>query len=129
MKHLKKFNEDTLILFNNKGDLKLGRFNVASKGISGTYNIQSTDDVNWSELLIVYHNPIRRGTEWIFVSEISLNKLSNEIKDLIFENDKKETFIRVSFKIVNDKAEIVHINPLYNRTDNGLLITSYTEKL
>lgn len=31
--------------------------------------------------------------------------------------------------LFNNKAEIVHISPEYTRTDDGLLITSYKEKL
>lgn len=132
MNRIKRFNENLeqeVILYNNKGELMLGNFKINQKGKSGSIYIKDINDVDWEKSTITYYNSIARTTYWTNISQESLNKLSDEVKELIWEADKKENFIKCSFYLQNDLAKIIHISPEFERVEEGGKIISYLDKL
>jgi hypothetical protein len=132
MKHIRKFNEslsEEILLYNNKGDLKLGSFKVHQRGKSGTFNIDGADDVDWEKSTLTFYNNKRGSTEWTNILPQSLDKLTDEIKLLIYESDKKEEYVKCSFYLENDGekrfARLIHIAPEFQRVKEGGIITSY----
>lgn len=53
---LENITQEPIVLFNNKGDLKLGSMRVSQRGLSGTIYIKSIDDVNWEKSRIVFYS-------------------------------------------------------------------------
>jgi len=136
MKHIKKFNENSseeIMLYNNKGDLKLGSFKVHQRGKSGAIYIKSVDDVDWEQSFLSFYNNTRGSTEWTNILLQSLDKRTDEIKLLIYESDKKEEYVRCSFYLEYDGekrfARLIHIAPEFERVKEGGIITSYLDKL
>jgi hypothetical protein len=130
---IKKFNEnlsdEPIVLYNNKGDFKLGSFKINQRGKSGTYFIKDISDVNWDESIITYYNYKRGSSEWIKIHPKSLQKLTDEIKEICYKQDKIEEYTKFTFYIVDECALLVHVNPEFNRLKEGAEITSYFEKL
>lgn len=135
MKHIKRFNENSseeIMLYNNKGDLKLGSFKVHQRGKSGSIYIKSIDDVDWEQSFLSFYNNTRGSTEWTHILPQSLDKLTDEIKLLIYESDKKEEYVKCSFYLEYDGEErfarLIHIAPEFKRVKEGGIITSYIDK-
>ena len=129
---IKRFNEnlsEEILLYNNAGDLKLGSFRLSQQGKSGTYYIKSIDDVDWVKSRMIFFSDKRGLTEWISISPQSLDKLTDEMKSLIYEADKKEEFVKCSFYIDDNKAKLIHIEPKFERVKEGGKIISYVDKL
>jgi hypothetical protein len=126
---LENITQEPIVLYNNKGDLKLGSIRVSQRGLSGTIYIESIDDVDWVKSRIVFYNDSRGGTEWRNILPESLDKLSDEIKELIYQKDKEENYLMFTFYLENDLAKLVHIGPEFKRTKDGGVITSYIDKL
>jgi hypothetical protein len=128
---IKRFNEnlsEEILLYNNSGDLKLGSFKLSQQGKSGTYLIKSIDDVDWDKSDITFFSNKRGSTEWISISPQSIDKLTDEMKSLIYESDKKEEFLKCSFYIDDNKAKLIHIGPKFERVEEGVKIISYVDK-
>ena len=128
---IKRFNEnlsEEILLYNNSGDLKLGSFKLSQQGKSGTYFIKSIDDVDWGKSRITFFSYKRGSTEWISISPQSIDKLTDEMKSLIYESDKKEEFLKCSFYIDDNKAKLIHIGPKFERVEEGVKIISYVDK-
>jgi len=126
---LENITQEPIVLFNNKGDLKLGSMRVSQRGLSGTIYIESIDDVDWEKSRIVFYSYSRGMTEWANILPESLDKLSDEIKELIYQKDKEENYLMFTFYLENDLAKLVHIGPEFKRTKDGGVITSYIDKL
>jgi hypothetical protein len=126
---LENITQEPIVLYNNKGDLKLGSIRVSQRGLSGTIYIESIDDVNWVKSRIVFYSYSRGGTEWRNILPESLDKLSDEIKELIYQKDKEENYLMFTFYLENDLAKLVHIGPEFKRTKDGGVITSFIDKL
>jgi|LakMenEpi03Aug12_release.lakeMendotaPanAssembly.Ray.scaffolds.fasta_scaffold1542266_2 hypothetical protein len=130
---IKKFNEnlsdDPILLYNNKGDFKLGSFRINMRGKSGTIFIKDISDVNWDASIISYHNYLRGSSEWLKIHPRSLQKLSDEIKEICYKQDKIEEYTKFTFYIVDGCALLVHVNPEFKRLKEGGEITSYFDKL
>ena len=126
---LENITQEPIVLYNNKGDLKLGSIRVSQRGLSGTIYIESIDDVDWVKSRIVFYNDSRGGTEWRNILPESLDKLSDEIKELIYQKDKEENYLMFTFYLENDLAKLVHIGPEFKRTKDGGVITSFIDKL
>ena len=126
---LENITQEPIVLYNNEGDLKLGSIRVSQTGLSGTIYIESIDDVNWGKSRIVFYSYSRGGTESRNILPESLDKLSDEIKELIYQKDKEENYLMFTFYLENDLAKLVHIGPEFKRTKDGGVITSYIDKL
>ena len=133
---IKRFNEslsEEILLYNNKGDLKLGSFKVDQRGKSGTIYIKSVYDVDWDKSRITFYNNKRGSTEWTSILPQSLDKLTDEMKLLIYESDKKEEYMKCSFYLEYDGekrfARLIHIDPEFQRVEEGGRIISYFDKL
>jgi hypothetical protein len=126
---LENITQEPIVLYNNKGDLKLGSIRVSQRGLSGTIYIESIDDVDWVKSRIVFYSYSRGMTEWRNILPESLDKLSDEIKELIYQKDKEENYLMFTFYLENDLAKLVHIGPEFKRTKDGGVITSYIDKL
>jgi hypothetical protein len=85
---IKRFNEsisdEPIILYNNKGDVKLGSFKINQRGKSGSFLIKDVSDVDWNKSTISYYNYKRGGTEWINIHPDSLSRLTDEIKQMCY---------------------------------------------
>jgi hypothetical protein len=128
---IKRFNEnlsEEILLYNNEGDLKLGSFRLSQQGKSGTYLIKSIDDVDWGKSRITFFSYKRGSTEWVSISPQSIDKLTDEMKSLIYEADKKEEYVKCSFYINDNKAKLIHIEPKFERVKEGGKIISYVDK-
>jgi hypothetical protein len=128
---IKRFNEnlsEEILLYNNEGDLKLGSFRLSQQGKSGTYLIKSIDDVDWGKSRITFFSYKRGSTEWVSISPQSIDKLTDEMKSLIYEADKKEEYVKCSFYIDDNKAKLIHIEPKFERVKEGGKIISYVDK-
>lgn len=102
---IKRFNEslsEEILLYNNKGDLKLGSFWVGQRGKSGTIYIKSVDDVDWEKSIITFYNNKRGSSEWTSILPESLDRLTDEMKLLIYEADKKEEYVKCTFYLEYD---------------------------
>ena len=126
---LENITQEPIVLYNNEGDLKLGSIRVSQTGLSGTIYIKNIDDVNWGKSRIVFYSYSRGMTEWRNILPESLDKLSDEIKELIYQKDKEENYLMFTFYLENDLAKLVHIGPEFQRTKDGGVITSYIDKL
>jgi len=139
---IKRFNEslsEEIILFNNKGYLKFGSLWVHQRGLSGTSYIKDINDVDWDKLTISYYNNQAGATYRAEILPESISKLTPEVKQLIWESDKKEEFLKCSFCFENPEdpekikfhgvAKLIHISPEFKRTKDGGVITSYIDKL
>jgi len=130
---IKKFNEnlsdEPIVLYNNKGDLKIGSLKINQRGKSGNYSIKDISDVNWDASKITYYNNKRGSSEWLEIHPKSLSKLTDEIKNIFYEQDKIEEYTKFTFYIVDECALLIHVNPEFRRLKEGGEITSYFEKL
>lgn len=129
---IKRFNEiqsEEILLFNNEGDLKLGIFRLSQQGKSGAYYIKNIDDVDWKSSKITFLSYKRGSTEWINISQESLDKFTNELKLLLYEAQKRDEDVKCSFYIDdNGKAKLIHIGLEFLRVEKGGKITSYISK-
>jgi hypothetical protein len=129
---IKRFNEsisdEPIILYNNKGDVKLGSFKINQRGKSGSFFIKDVSDVDWDKSTISYYNYRRGGTEWINIHPDSLARLTDEIKQMCYESDKKEEYLEFTFFVDDKLAKLIHVNPKFKRVKEGGEIISYTDK-
>ena len=129
---IKRFNEsisdEPIILYNNKGDVKLGSFKINQRGKSGSIFIKDLSDGDWDKSRITYYNYLRGGTEWINIHPESLSRLTDEIKQMCYESDKKEKYLEFTFYIDDKLAKLIHVNPKFKRVEEGGEIISYLDK-
>jgi hypothetical protein len=129
---IKRFNEsisdEPIILYNNKGDVKLGSFKINQRGKSGSYFRKDVSDVDWDKSIISYYNYRRGGTEWINIHPESLARLTDEIKQMCYESDKKEEYLEFTFFVDDKLAKLIHVNPKFKRVKEGGEIISYLDK-
>jgi hypothetical protein len=129
---IKRFNEsisdEPIILYNNKGDVKLGSFKINQRGKSGSFFIKDVSDVDWDKSTISYYNYRRGGTEWINIHPDSLARLTDEIKQMCYESDKKEKYLEFTFYVDDKLAKLIHVNPKFKRVEEGGEIISYSDK-
>jgi hypothetical protein len=129
---IKRFNEsisdEPIILYNNKGDVKLGSFKINQRGKSGSFFIKDISDVDWDKSTISYYNYLRGSTEWINIHPESLLRLTDEIKQMCYESDKKENYLKFTFYVDDKLAKLIHVNPKFKRVEEGGEIISYSDK-
>jgi len=129
---IKRFNEsisdEPIVLYNNKGDVKLGLFKINQRGKSGSFFIKDVSDVDWDKSTISYYNYRRGGTEWINIHPESLSRLTDEIKQMCYESDKKEKYLEFTFYVDDKLAKLIHVNPKFKRVEEGGEIISYSDK-
>ena len=75
-------------------------------------------------IIITYYNKKRGCNCWINISPESVNKLTDDIKEMIFDVNMVDGYFKSTFYIKNDVAILVHISPKIERlTDYGNIVS------
>lgn len=117
--------DEPIVRFNNEGDIKLGtiQLNKLDGGI-----VWDIGDVDWDTSRIIYYHNKRRTTYTMPISPTSINKFTEVFKELIYKQDKQEECLQFSFSISNEFAQLIHVNPKFERVENGGRVISYINK-